>query len=122
MKFNLVIEADDLAQVIEQLSLCTNARVVSFVPIVKEGPKRGLVGRKPSIHTPADLKGQAAFTYSLFDEHEPRRQHDVLAKFAEKYPHLDNPYNSLSPLVRTLAARGFLEKKDATGYRKVIFK
>lgn len=121
MKFELVIEADDLAEVVAKLSSCTSARVVSFVP-VKEGPKRGAIGKNPRIRTPDDLTGQAAFTYSLFDEHEPRRQQDVAEKFGKQYPHLANPFNSLSPLIRTLAARGFLVKTDATGYRKVVSK
>lgn len=122
MKYNIQFEAEDLAEVIQKLSSCTDVKLLSFGPAeqLKTVAKRPVLGRNPRIKTPDQLTGQAAFTYSLFSD-KPLRQIDLVEAFAEQYPHLLNPFNSLSPLVRTLAARGFIRKDGSNGYTKVVF-
>lgn len=122
MKYNIQFEAEDLAEVIQKLSSCTDVKLLSFGPAeqLKTVAKRPVLGRNPRIKTPAQLSGQAAFTYSLFSD-KPLRQIDLVEAFAKQYPHLVNPFNSLSPLIRTLAARGFIIKDSSGGYIQVKF-
>ena len=118
MLYTIQIEADDLTDTINKLSTCSDIKIIRFGPAetpVKRA--RPVVGAKPHIKTPADMKGQIAFLYSLFEDGKTYRPYDLTDRFGEQYPHLRNPYGSIAPLLSSLHARGFIQKSDDGYYR-----